>query len=287
MSTKISADEVQRIATFSDGAVGGNPAGVWIGDALPPDADMQRIAHEIGYSETAFAAPLGEDWRVRYFSPESEVPFCGHATIALGAALAARCGDGVFSLRLNDAAITVEGRRGVNAEGEPLTSAALQSPPTRSAPAPQELVERALALFGYEGGDLDPRIPPALAHGGADHLVLALRSRALLGAMRYELEAGRRFMREYGLVTVVLVWAENDTLFHTRNPFASGGVYEDPATGAGTAALAGYLRDLGWPHGGGIEVVQGEDMGMRSRLYAAIGVEQGASIRVSGTARPL
>jgi PhzF family phenazine biosynthesis protein len=287
MSTKTSADEVQRIAAFSDGAVGGNPAGVWIGDVLPQDAEMQRIAHEIGYSETAFAAPLGEDWRVRYFSPESEVPFCGHATIALGAALAARCGDGVFSLRLNDAAITVEGRRGVNAEGEVLTSAALQSPPTRSAPAPAALVESALALFGYEEDDLDPRIPPALAHGGADHLVLALRSRALLGAMRYELEAGRRFMREHGLVTVVLVWAENDTLFHTRNPFASGGVYEDPATGAGTAALAGYLRDIGWPHGGGIEIVQGEDMGMRSRLYASIGVEQGASIRVSGTARPL
>jgi PhzF family phenazine biosynthesis protein len=287
MSTQISADEVQRIAAFSDGAVGGNPAGVWIGDALPPEADMQRIAHEIGYSETAFAAPLGEDWRVRYFSPESEVPFCGHATIALGAALAASCGDGVFSLRLNDAAITVEGRLGVNAEGETLTSAALQSPPTRSAPAPQEVVERALALFAYEEGDLDPRIPPALAHGGADHLVLALRSRALLGAMRYELKAGRRFMREHGLVTVVLVWAESDILFHTRNPFASGGVYEDPATGAGTAALAGYLRDIGWPHGGGIEVVQGEDMGMRSRLYAAIGAEQGASIRVSGTARPL
>ncbi|RLM50384.1 PhzF family phenazine biosynthesis protein, partial [Halobellus sp. Atlit-31R] len=62
-------------------------------------------------------------------------------------------------------------------------------------------------------------------------------------------------------------------------------VLEDPATGAGTAALAGYLRDLGWPHGGAIEVVQGEDMGMRSRLFAQIGPEPGASIRVSGTAR--
>ncbi|THC46182.1 PhzF family phenazine biosynthesis protein [Massilia sp. Mn16-1_5] len=283
----MNALDVQRIAAFSDGAQGGNPAGVWIGDVLPGEAEMQRVAHEIGYSETAFAAPLGEDWRVRYFSPESEVPFCGHATIALGAALAARQGDGVYSLRLNDALITVEGRRGVNAEGEALTSAALQSPPTRSAPAPAALVERALALFGYQTGDLDPRIPPALAHGGADHLVLALRSRALLASMRYELEAGRQFMREAGLVTVVLLWAESDTLFHTRNPFASGGVYEDPATGAGTAALAGYLRDLGWPHGGAISVVQGEDMGMRSRLHAAIGVEQGSSIRVSGTARRL
>ena len=77
------AADVRRIAAFSDGAQGGNPAGVWIGDALPPDALMQRIAAEIGYSETAFAAPLGDGWRVRYFSPESEVPFCGHATIAL------------------------------------------------------------------------------------------------------------------------------------------------------------------------------------------------------------
>jgi PhzF family phenazine biosynthesis protein len=279
--------DVRRIAAFSDGNQGGNPAGVWIGEALPPDATMQRVAHAIGYSETAFAAPLGDAWRVRYFSPESEVPFCGHATIALGAALAASRGDGVYRLALNDASITVEGRRTVGAKGEVLTSAALQSPPTRSAPAPGEAVERALALFGYRPEDLDPRIPPALAHGGAGHLVLALRSRALLAAMRYELDAGRRFMRELGIVTVVLAWAESGTLFHTRNPFASGGVYEDPATGAGTAALAGYLRDLGWPHGGAIDIVQGEDMGMRSRLRADIGLDQGGSIRVSGTARPL
>jgi PhzF family phenazine biosynthesis protein len=103
--------------------------------------------------------------------------------------------------------------------------------------------------------------------------------------MRYELEAGRALMQRYGLVTIVLAWAEHAQLFHTRNPFASGGVYEDPATGAGTAALAGYLRDIGWPHGGRIEVVQGEDMGMRSRLTAEIGSEAGASIRVSGSAR--
>ena len=51
------------------------------------------------------------------------------------------------------------------------------------------------------------------------------------------------------------------------------------------AALAGYLRDLGWPHGGAIEIVQGEDMGARSRLRAEIGPEPGGSIRVSGKAR--
>lgn len=271
---------LQKIAAFSDGAQGGNPAGVWLGDALPSPADMQRIAAEVGFSETAFAAPEGSGWRVRYFSPESEVPFCGHATIALGAALARRQGDGVFPLSLSRADITVEGRSGGG-----LVRAALQSPPTRSAGAPAALVEQVLALFGYTAADLDARIPPALIHGGADHLVLVLRSRAALAAMRYALDAGRRLMRDTGLVTIVLAWAESDRLWHTRNAFASGGVLEDPATGAATAALAGYLRDLGWPHGGAIDVVQGEDMGMRSRLHAEIGPEPGGSIRVSGTAR--
>ena len=272
--------DVLRIAAFSDCETGGNPAGVWIGDALPDAAAMQRTAAEVGFSETAFAAPVGERWRVRYFSPESEVPFCGHATIALGAALAMRNGDGVFALSLNQAEITVEGRR----SGSTI-SAALQSPPTRSKPALPALVSAVLALFGYAPDDLDMRLPPGLVHGGADHLALALKSRSALAAMAYDLSAGRTLMTREGLVTILFAYAETNRLFHTRNPFASGGVYEDPATGAATAAFAGYLRVMAWPHGGAIDIVQGEDMGMRSRLHAEIPPTPGNSIRVSGTAR--
>ena len=102
---------VLRIAAFSDGNKGGNPAGVWIGDDLPSESTMQAIAAEVGFSETAFAAPAGGAWRVRYFSPACEVPFCGHATIALGAALALQHGDRTFELTLNRAKISVAGRR--------------------------------------------------------------------------------------------------------------------------------------------------------------------------------
>ncbi len=272
---------LRRIAAFSDGRTGGNPAGVLIAPGLPDAATMQRIAAEVGFSETAFAAPVPGGWRVRYFSPASEVPFCGHATIALGAALALDHGDGVFALTLNQAQITVEGRRETGGQ----IAAALQSPPTRSQAAPAGLVAEALALFGYAPGDLDPRLPPARIHAGADHLLLALRDRGALRAMSYVLDAGRRLMDDAGLVTIALAHAENERHFHTRNAFASGGVYEDPATGASTAAFAGYLRDLGWPHDGSITLVQGEDMGQRSRLRAEIGPEHGGSIRVSGLAR--
>lgn len=276
------ATEILKLAAFSDGDKGGNPAGVWIGDALPDDATMQRIAAEVGFSETAFAAPLDTGWRVRYFSPMAEVPFCGHATIALGAALAGRYGDGVFDLTLNQARITVEG----HAQGE-LTSAALQSPPTHSATVSPQLLEEALNLFGYEQSDLDPHIPPAAINGGAGHLVLALGSRAALKAMHYEQQAGRELMVREGWATILLVYAESGQFFHTRNAFAFGGVYEDPATGAATAAFAGYLRDIGWPHGGVIDILQGEDMGSPSRLRAEIAQQPGSSIRVSGMARKL
>lgn len=271
---------IQRIAAFSDAGRGGNPAGVVISDQHPEESEMRRIATEVGYSETAFAMPQGDAWRVRYFSPESEVPFCGHATIALGAALAQKFGNGVFELILNAAKITVSGE----SRGNDI-SAALQSPPTHSKPMPAELLAEVLALFGLTESDLNESIPPACIHGGADHLALCLNSRATLAAMQYELEAGRNLMNREGLITILLAWAETPNRFHTRNPFASGGVYEDPATGAATAAFAGYLRDLEWPHQGAIEIIQGEDMGMRSRLTADIPPTPGSSIRVSGKAR--
>lgn len=271
---------VLKIAAFSDGDSGGNPAGVLISNVLPSDQRMQSIAADVGFSESVFAAPTDRGWRVRYFSPESEVPFCGHATIALGAALALQYGDGVFLLTLNQAEITVEGRR----DGTVIASA-LQSPPTRSTVASPQLVSAALELFGFTMGELDPRLPPSLIHAGADHLVLGVKSRKALASMTYDLHAGRTLMNEAGLVTILMAYAETAQTFHTRNAFASGGVYEDPATGAATAAFAGYLRDIGWPHGGAIDVIQGEDMGMRSRLRAEFSSVRGSSIRVSGTAR--
>ncbi len=272
--------KILRIAAFSDGSVGGNPAGVSIDDDLPPSEVMQQVAAEVGFSETAFAAPVGDAWRVRYFSPKSEVLFCGHATIALGAALALRSGDGIFQLKLNNAAISVEGRR----EGD-VVAAALQSPPTRSKPANPSLLEAALKLFEYSSDDLNRDIPPAEIHAGADHLVLTLKAREKLAAMRYDLDQGRSLMSKAGLVTIALVHVRDNQNFNVRNAFASGGVLEDPATGAAAAAFAGYLRDLRWPHGGNIHIVQGEDMGMRSIIRADIPPDQGSSIRVSGTAR--
>lgn len=273
--------DVLRISAFSCAEMGGNPAGVVLLQTLADEDDMARTAAEVGYSETAFAAPVGDgDWRVRYFAPESEVPFCGHATIALGAALGEAFGAGTYQLVLNDAKVSVEVEETPNG-----MVATLTSPPTRSRGATEEERADTLALFGLTEADLDDRLPPARIHGGADHVVIALSDRARLKAMNYSLDQGREMMRRHRLVTVMLVYIDDERVFSARNAFASGGVLEDPATGAAAAAFAGYLRDVDWPHRGAFTIQQGEDMGAPSLIQVAVTDEPGAPVRVSGQTR--
>ena len=63
-------ENVYRLSAFSQDPAGGNPAGVWLGDSLPDETTMQKIAAQVGYSETAFIAPSsGHHRQIRYFSP--------------------------------------------------------------------------------------------------------------------------------------------------------------------------------------------------------------------------
>ena len=277
--------DVQRIAAFSQGSAGGNPAGVVLLQEAISAEEMARVAAEVGYSETAFAVALdetGKNWRVRYFSPESEVPFCGHATIALGAALGRQGGAGTYSLELNNASITVDAEA-----SEDGMLATLRSPPTNSRAITNDELQDILDLFGLKSDDLDVRLPPARIHGGADHVALILKDREKLAAMTYDLDQGRSVMRTHGLVTIMLIFIDADQEFVVRNAFASGGVLEDPATGAAAAAFAGYLRDIGWPHKHGFTIRQGEDMGCPSLIEVSLDDTKGSPVRVSGRARTI
>jgi PhzF family phenazine biosynthesis protein len=74
-----------QIDAFADGPFTGNPAAVCPLDAWLPDAVMQAVAAENNLSETAFFVPegaKGDDYRLRWFTPTTEVDLCGHATLA-------------------------------------------------------------------------------------------------------------------------------------------------------------------------------------------------------------
>ncbi|WP_425044865.1 PhzF family phenazine biosynthesis protein [Primorskyibacter sp. S87] len=281
--SRIDSSNLRRIAAFSEGQQGGNPAGVLITETQPSEEVMQEIAAEIGYSETAFATQEGNRWRVRYFAPESEVDFCGHATVALGAALIDLHGPGNFDLRINAGDISVSGT--LNRDGQ--KEIQLVSPRTRTKPIDFAALNSALELFGLDTDDLDPDLLPVVANAGNDHLVLPLRSQDTLSKMHYDLAQGRELMEKQDLTTINLIFFESPRVIHSRNAFAIGGVAEDPATGAAAAALAGYLREVEWPHEGQVEIIQGRDMGSPSRLSVGIPPENGSPVTVSGTVRDI
>lgn len=285
--------DVIRLAAFSDGHNGGNPAGVVLVDAFPSEDEMRATAKRVGYSETAFLFPQtgteNRRWRVRYFSPESEVPFCGHATIALGAALGEKFGEGKFELMLNDAEIKVESKKAANSD---LWAAALSSPRTWSRAMSSSLANEFLREFGLTTADLVEGFPPMLAHAGATHVVFALRDHAKLKAMAYKLEPMKVLMRTNEVVTVNLIFQEPDgKIIHSRNAFASGGVYEDPATGAAAAALGGLLRDLGKLNFAGnaalFDVRQGDEMNSPSRIQVRVEPQRGTPVRIGGAVRKI
>ena len=74
--------DVYQIDAFSDRPFAGNPAGVVPLKSWLPDAVMQSIATEINQAETAFFAPEGDHYRIRWFTPTVEIKLCGHATLA-------------------------------------------------------------------------------------------------------------------------------------------------------------------------------------------------------------
>jgi PhzF family phenazine biosynthesis protein len=272
--------DILRIAAFSYNNTGGNPAGVVLCEQLPDDDAMLKTAAKVGYSETAFLTPTDSGWRVRYFSPEREVPFCGHATIASGAALGEHSGAGEYRLMLNDGEISI------NVEAYKSSySVALQSPQTWSQKAEQGLVDTLLDLFHLSKADLNGDFPVRIAFAGARHLIIVLNDRDRLAKMDYDFDAVKSIMLEQDLITISLLYNESDKLFHSRNAFAYGGVVEDPATGAAAAALAGYLRDIGWQGERKFEILQGFDMGVPSRLVVEYSDTVGASVSVSGATR--
>ncbi len=273
--------EILRYAAFSADPAGGNPAGVVPAAGGLSDAEMLAIAAEVGYSETAF---LTEErgagvYRVRYFSPLAEVPFCGHATVGTAVALADRHGPGtyVFVTNVGEVPVTVDDQR----------RATLTSVGTRVADLAEDDLGALLAALRWEPADLDPALPPRVAYAGAYHPVIAAASRQRLADLDYDVPALKALMQARGWTTVQLVWREAEDRFDVRNPFPVGGVYEDPATGAAAAALGGYLRDQ-WlvPGDAVVHLSQGDDLGRPGRLTVTLTPGEDG-VRVSGTAVPI
>ncbi|MFD6260228.1 PhzF family phenazine biosynthesis protein [Micromonospora chalcea] len=277
--------DILRYAAFTADPAGGNPAGVVLDATGAGDAEMQQVAAQVGYSETAFLVPgQGGRFTVRYFSPKAEVPFCGHATIASAVAYAERHGPGVLHLDTRAGLVEVV----TSAQADGTTTATLTSVAPRSVPLAVDDLATLLAALRWSPDDLDPALPPRVAYAGAWHPIVAAATRQRLADLDYDMAALSALMAERDWTTIDLVHRESELVFHARNPFPPGGVVEDAATGAAAAAFGGYLRELGLVRPPAtVTVRQGEDMGRPSLLTVGIPADPGAGIAVTGTAVPI
>lgn len=269
---------ILRYSAFTTDPAGGNPAGVVLDARGLSDDAMQRIAADVGYSETAFLLPREDgELDVRYFSPLAEVSFCGHATIAAMVAYAHQQGPG--DLVLN----TQAGRVRVTVDAD--FAATLTSVAPRVDALDVTDLDRVLAVLRWHRDDLDPTLPPAVAYAGAWHPVIAVASRARLADLHYDFDALSALMATRGWTTVNLVWREDAHTLHARNPFPPGGVVEDPATGAAAAALGAYLATQGaLPDTRRFRILQGHDLGRPSLLQVEVPHDLQQGVRVSGSA---
>ena len=102
------------VDAFADRVFEGNPAAVCVLERWPDEALMMSITRENNLSETAFAVPEGEGYRLRWFTPGGEIDLCGHATLAAAYVIDQFVQPGVQSIRFQ----TLSGLLTVTRRGE-------------------------------------------------------------------------------------------------------------------------------------------------------------------------
>lgn len=269
---------VQHLLAFPFEGRGGNPAGVVLEASGLTEPSMQRIAKEVGYSETVFLTERdGNRIHARYFSPEMEVDFCGHATIAAGVALGTAHGASVYTFETNTGDVEVNVSAldgGFNAE--------LTSHQGWIQEIDKNLLSQLLEIFGFEASALSKTYFPRIANAGNSHPVIVLDSTDSLNLLDYDFEALKKLCRAQTWPTVQLIARKSESVWHSRNPFAFGGVYEDPATGSAAAAFGVYLRETANISAGeSFTIEQGFEMGQPCLLKVTVGLRD---CKVSGTA---
>jgi len=278
---------ILHLLAFAAEPGGGNPAGVVLDATALDDAQMQRIATDLGHPETAFVGKReGRRVAVRYFSPDDEVPFCGHATIATAVALAEAEGVGAYTFETAAGAVEVV----TAAEGERIV-AGFTSVEPHVIDIDDAVADRLLDLLGLTRDDLDERMSLAQAFAGNLHPVVAIASRETFDAFTFDGPRLRALLDERGwkgTATVVHVEGalEDGVVVEARNLFPVADILEDPATGSAAAALGVYLRDrVGVPAPFGFTVRQGRHIGRPSVLEVEVPASGGILVR--GGATPL
>ncbi len=271
------------VDAFTDQLFDGNQAGVVLLRAeqtFPEDSLMQAIAAELKHSETAFVKQMDTDiFQLRYFTPEGEVPFCGHATISVFTVLREQgkiaCG--------NLLAQTNAGRLNVSVEPDRIWLEMPQGEIIKT--LSQEESDQVYAAYQIQAAEQPRGFQPCVVKAGLADVLLSVRSKEALDHAIQNREEVIRLSRELGLVGMHLFFCpENgEPTAYCRNFAPLFGIDEESATGTANAALTYYLGKQNRIQPNQINsFVQGEAMGKRSVIQSRI--DSDGSIWIGGSA---
>jgi PhzF family phenazine biosynthesis protein len=276
------------VDVFTVRPLAGNPvAVVFDADGLDTEA-MQVIANWTNLSETTFVltpTTPAADYRLRIFTPRSELPFAGHPTLGsahaileserttprAGGRLVQECQIGFVDVSIED-----------GPDGRQL---AFALPSARIEPLPEaDAAELALIL----GCTLGHEARPAFVNVGPIWVVLAMSDAAAVLDLRPDFARLAAFERRLG-VTGLTVFGRypqalvDEVAIEVRSFAPSCGVEEDPVCGSGNASVAAYQWERGLLPTGGTAYVaaQGRRVGRDGRVQVQVGAD--GQVRVGGS----
>ena len=237
---------IYQVDAFTKEPFRGNPAGV-VPDANGLTEDqMQAVARELNNSETAFIlSPTSSDHdcRVRFFTPTTEVPSCGHATIAAHY---------VRAVENRPSTCTVKQKIGIGIlpvdivmeEACDYKIVMTQGAPEFSNLLADDTRDSILSALGLNESDLDSRCPVQIVSTGHSKVMVGIKSRKNLDALHPDIEALKALSVQVGsngFFVFTFDSGRKDILTHGRMFAPVIGIPEDPVTGNANGPLGAYL----------------------------------------------
>jgi PhzF family phenazine biosynthesis protein len=286
---------VYQVDSFTDKLFQGNPAGVVLNADGLSESDMRNIARELNNSETAFffsSIDDSYDGELRYFTPKTEVPTCGHATIAALYAKAVEedLGSCILKIKTKVGILQMEI---LKSAGDYLVSMT-QGKIVISEPLGNSEVSELLCALKIDRSDLDEKCPIQIASTGHSKVMIGLKSRTLMNEIYPDygkLVALSEKIKCNGFFVFTFDTDRKDVLTEGRMFAPAIGVNEDPVTGNANGPLGAYLihnklahRDFGIFKFTGF---QGEKMLRPGKITVEVSVAEGLprKVMISGQAR--
>jgi len=255
------------VDVFAESKYEGNQLAVIIGNDKIPTEEMQKIAKEMNFSETVFITSV-EDYNIRIFTPEVEIPFAGHPTIGTAFIfreefIKKKAKTMLLNLKIGQIAILFK------YQGDLLSEIWMEhkEPTFHGFFSPELLAE----IINLNEDDIDDRFKIQEVSTGVPTIIVPLKSLAAIQKANINKKKYYELIKSTQAKSILIFSPETYNEENDLNVrfFADYlGVPEDPATGSANGCLAAYLvkHDYFNKNNINVRVEQGYEIGRRSLL---------------------